>query len=394
MSTAVKYFSSEFTGAPTLNGTAGSLISILDACLVDGYDLRTVNSLTVSSNVATATVSAGHPYPVGGVVLIEGATPAELNGEKRVLSATANTFTYAAPGVADGSASGTISSKMAPAGWTKAFSGTNKAAYRFAGMNGMFLRVDESGDATFALVRGFRDMTDVDTGSQPFPQPGQMASGLWWKKSNQANSTAREWRLVADDRMLHFFCLWHLGAAYRGGGWYTFGKVTSYLADDQTDVLITGYFANPANNYNSNHFLRASYDHQGKYLAGDMAQMIESVRAGNMFIQTVSDDTSTMACRFGPNYPGAIDGGLHVFGPLLLHEWSGSISGYDTTQRLRGTVPGVYQTLHNSIMPGTYSMVSGVSGLDGRSILLAPIAYPSSSDHGTSVAVDITGPWR
>lgn len=30
------------TGAPTLNGTAGSLIALLDACLVNGYNSKTV----------------------------------------------------------------------------------------------------------------------------------------------------------------------------------------------------------------------------------------------------------------------------------------------------------------------------------------------------------------
>lgn len=37
--TSVKYLHSAMPGAPVLSGTAGSLISVLDACLVNGLSL-------------------------------------------------------------------------------------------------------------------------------------------------------------------------------------------------------------------------------------------------------------------------------------------------------------------------------------------------------------------
>ena len=390
MTLPVKYFSSAQAGAPTLSGTAGSLIALLDACLVNGYGLKSVDSLVVVGNLATATISTGHIYPVDGVVLVAGAAPAGLNGEQRVLSITANTFTFATSGISDQTATGTITAKMAPAGWSKEFSGTNKAVYRSGG-NGYRLRVDDT-NPTYALVRGYEAMTDVDTGAAPFPQSGQMASGLWWKKSNAADTTQREWRLLADVALVHLFCLWQPAASFRGGGWYTFGDLVSYLTGDTSATLLTGYYANPNNNYESNHWLRISYDQQGKFLARDMAAIVESMPAGHAFITFV--DNMSMASRFGPNYPGAIDNGLHIHGPLLTLERTGTLSGVDTTQRLRGHTPGVYQILHNSNMPNTYSMVSGISGLSGRSLLLAPVAFPASNEHGATVAVDITGPWR
>ena len=37
MPIAVKWFSSDMRGAPTINGTVGSLIPALDACLLTGF---------------------------------------------------------------------------------------------------------------------------------------------------------------------------------------------------------------------------------------------------------------------------------------------------------------------------------------------------------------------
>ena len=73
--TSVKYLHSGMTGAPVLSGAIGSMIAVLDACLVDGFALKSVNSLVVASNIATINVSTGITAEVGAVVLVAGATP-------------------------------------------------------------------------------------------------------------------------------------------------------------------------------------------------------------------------------------------------------------------------------------------------------------------------------
>jgi hypothetical protein len=128
--TTVKHFDSTMTGAPTLANVAGNLLAVLDACLVDGFGLKTVDSLVVAGGIATATIATGHSARVNAVVLIAGATPSGLNGEKRVISTTTNTVVFDATGITDQTATGTITLKIAPAGWVKAFTGTNKTAYK------------------------------------------------------------------------------------------------------------------------------------------------------------------------------------------------------------------------------------------------------------------------
>ena len=55
-------------GVPQLSGTAGALITVLDACLVNGYGSVTLDSITVTSNVATCTKSTGHGFTALGTV--------------------------------------------------------------------------------------------------------------------------------------------------------------------------------------------------------------------------------------------------------------------------------------------------------------------------------------
>ena len=191
--TTVKYYHSAMSGVATLNGTAGSLISVLDACLVTGFNLKTADSLVVAGGIATLTISAGiGAFEVDAVALVAGATPSGLNGEKRVLSVTTNTITFAATGISDQTATGTITAKLAPAGWEKVYSGTNLAAYRSSDVSGtrMYMRVDDTG-TTNARVVGYESMTDVNTGVMPFPTSLQQSGGYYWPKASAANGTAR-----------------------------------------------------------------------------------------------------------------------------------------------------------------------------------------------------------
>lgn len=94
-------------------------------------------------------------------------------------------------------------------GWTKLYSGTNKAVYQQAAGSGFVLRVLDDGSlaaaAREAVVRPAESATDVDTLVDPFPTTALTADSVCvWRKSDTADSTARNYRVVADDR---FFLL-------------------------------------------------------------------------------------------------------------------------------------------------------------------------------------------
>lgn len=207
ISNKVKYFDSTMAGAPELSGTVGALISVLDACLVDGFGSKSIDTLTVTGDVASALISGGHDFAEGDVIRIAGATPSLLNSDWRLASATADTVTFSVEGVgiAAGSATGTITGLRAPSGWEKVFSDTNKAAYRspnHADHNRLILYVDDT-NTTTARVRGYESMTNIDTGINPFPTDAQFSGGLWWGKASNTTGS-RQWALVGDEKRFGF----------------------------------------------------------------------------------------------------------------------------------------------------------------------------------------------
>lgn len=238
--TSVKFGHSDIADSPVLSGQPGALIALLDAFLIDGYCTRSVDSITVADGVATVSISAGVPYPEHAVIALAGASPAALNDEWRIYDVGASTFKFNCPSVASGSATGTISAKMAPVGgWEKAFADTNKAAYRSTDVAafGFYLRIDDT-DARYARVRGYESMTGIDDGTNPFPTfEQQAATNFTWAKSTTANAVARKWALVADSRMMHVALAFDANAPLVHD-YYRFGDNLPLAASDAWAVEI------------------------------------------------------------------------------------------------------------------------------------------------------------
>lgn len=97
-------------------------------------------------------------------------------------------------------------------GWEKVYSGTNKAVYRPRFGNRFYFRVNDDGSiatqgAREAEVRGYESMSDVDTGTDPFPTVAQFSLPVW-KKANTADSSNRSWRAIRTSRYLLLAIRW------------------------------------------------------------------------------------------------------------------------------------------------------------------------------------------
>lgn len=174
-STDIKFYVHTNTNAPQLQNVYGSIIAILDACLINGFGSQTISSLTSNEKTITATFGTSHNFMQYQVVNISGADQAEFNGVHRITSVpTNNTFTFelaAAPSAP--TATGTISCSLPPLGWEKPFSSSGKAAYRSTNnllASRPFLRVVDELDpsyspnfAKYAKVGIVEDMTDINT---------------------------------------------------------------------------------------------------------------------------------------------------------------------------------------------------------------------------------------
>ncbi len=179
-STDIKFYVHSNNNAPQLQNAYGSMIGVLDACLVNGISLGLVSSLTAIGTTVTAVFSTAHNLLQYQVLKIAGANQSEYNGEHRILTvpnATSVTFQLAnVPSVT--TASGVITASLPPLGWEKPFSSVNeagggKAAYRSKNMllpSRPFLRVVDELDpaytatyAKYAKVGIVEDMIDINT---------------------------------------------------------------------------------------------------------------------------------------------------------------------------------------------------------------------------------------
>lgn len=389
MSTSVKFFNSDMPGAPQCSGTAGALLAVLDACLVTGFGLQTAASATVVSGVCTLTLPTTPAMQVGSVALVAGATPAPLNGEHRVTAITANTVSFATA-EADTSPTGTITVKLAPAGWLKAFAGTNTAAYKVdpalhPDSTGILCKVDDS-TTTNAKIVGYTSMSDIDTGLGEFPTTAQ--TPLWVFKSNEANAGARAWSVVCDSRMvyvgIHNFTNDYVNY---GLAWWGFGEFASKKAADAYRFMISGNFINggvpsPHQDYS----IASTSNTSLMYVARSYTALGAGVKVRVATWYTNYGSSGSLEAPL--EYPNGTDYGLYLCHADLMEQ---------SPPCLRGRFPGMLMLPHKlvrKICPDakTAYLDNDVAAYPGRTIGFFPATY-SSSDW-VVVAFDLTGPWE
>lgn len=388
---SVKYFHSAMTGAPTLSGTAGTLVAVLDACLVNGFGLTGLDSIVVQNGVATANSSLGHPFEADTTALIAGSTVPELNGEFTVTGTTVNTFTFSAPGVANGTYTGSVTAKLAPAGWEKAFSATNVAAYRSADLTATrcFLRVDDTGSTTAQAV-GYEDMSDANTGTGAFPTSAQLSDGYYWPKSTAANSSPTYWVLVGDAKNFWLYVSATTTVASQGiSGWVTgFGDLASRKAGDAYGCAIYGASSRAATLTSSVVGCTYSNPQSGYATVGYVARSYTAVGSAQPVFNSSESFDSGFSGSGSYQYPNGPDNAL-LLSRMMVCEMSPRI--------IRGTPRGL---LFNPQQLGTASFSTrdklvGQGGLAGRTLLALKGSAPAqTSATNITTFIDITGPWE
>ena len=311
----IHVYRSTDAGAPTLTGLAGSLISVLDACLVDGYGSKS------------------------------------------------------------------------PAGWSKAFFGTNKAAYRMpAGVTmRAYFRVE---DGTYSgTIQGFETMTDVDTGPYPFP-----SATSYITKSTTASGASVAWLLITDGLTVYFFAY----AAGSSANGVVFGEFLSFKPGDVSPVFVQGRGTGDfnANGVHANAVTaRSGLGVRGVSDGCGLARAFSGEVGGAIFIPLSTAGARSTGTRLLSGFPGQepypnpVTNGFTAV-PAYLWEQSGA------SYLMRGTYPGMYATIEctNTIADG--SEVTGVSGLPGRTLMPVRIASGSIGPAYFALLFDITGPWQ
>ena len=383
LDTSVKRIHESMRGAPQLKGQADTGVAVLDAFLVDGWGLATAASGSVSAGVCTLNMGVGNDFEDHCVVLVAGATPADVNGEHR-LTQGGTTIKFETT-AADGAVTGTVTVKYAPCGWQKVYTATNKRVYRSQDVTGnrRYLRVNDTG-AAYMRVYGYNTMTAIETGT------GNFGNALYWHKADTAGSTPVRYDCFGDS-MAFFYAPSPYYATYGVGyeisaPWFFGDQIYLKPAGDAWGTLITG-------DTGSYH---AAYGAIG-YETNGAGQYLERIAAGTggavqtyvlpCTTQISSGADASSYTSFG-DFPDTISGALRLT-PTYTSD------GYSTPNVRRGIVPGVYWAPHANL--GSYTgfaprdTVPGPGALSARRFMHLFIGTTGKSG---AIFMDVTGPWR
>lgn len=401
--TSVKYFHSGMTGAPSLTGSAGALLAVLNACLVNGFGSQTATSVSVSGGIATMTVPSTHPFDVHTVVLVAGATPSGLNGEKRVLTKSTYTITFDATGIADGLATGTITVKLAPAGWNQPFSGTNVATYQSANAASTkaILRVDDTASKN-ARVVAYESMTDIDTGTGACPRPWQQAGGLYWPKANATGGTGRFWIVIADDKTVWLKVGTNTTGTQNNGIIFGAGDFASRKVGDTYSFAVFGATADYADSAaigSGNHAFGLAYPDQYSSFSGFALRASTGIGAACLASKrpesfgVLNGSTYESGNGLFP-YPNPSDNSLLLCRFMLSADVGGQ---YSTMAGVRGYLRGPFHC--PQLLPSTgfsaLTLFDEQGDLAGRKLMAVNGNTPASNVwDGRTVFFDVTGPWE
>lgn len=260
------------------------------------------------------------------------------------------------------------------AGWTKSFSGTNKAAYRQAAGSQHYLRVQDDLGASYgrAYVLGYETMSTVDAGTNPFPSSVQTYHG--WGKSSTTDATARPWVIFADDRRFYIFVQTGEDASTPWASGF-FGDIISYTTSDAyASCLISRYSTSGASAHvysldNLAYMYHAGNGYSGLVNYGGMPRN-HSGTYGPVNVARHTDQFKALAGTASPSsafYAGAPTSGLTypqptnsslVIAPIWMHHNHGSANV------VRGHMPGLWAPMHRKPLANndTFSGTGSMSG--------------------------------
>lgn len=389
-STAVKWAVSSMTGAPTLSGTAGSLIALLDAFLVTGFGTKAVDSAQVTDGICRLSFTGTSAALEHTVISVAGVTGdgAVLNGEQRV-SAVSSTYVEFACDLPDGPLTGTITFKMAPLGWEKVFSKTNVAVYRSTDPAGTraYYRVDDA-NALYARVTMYESMSDVDTGVAAAPTTP--AGGFYWHKRQSSGGTGVYWVLAGDRRAFYALIAPNnstSAVSANGYGTRSFfaGDINSYRSGDAWCAALGGA---PSTTYSDiAGCVFASNANSGMVLQ----RQSHGIGGGAATARAVTGNSGAASGADGTlgEFPSRSDNGLRL-SPIMLSDGDMGTAGP------RGEMPGAYHCPQTGLI-GAFGadvrLTDGQGTFAGRKLLTVGCGNLTAAASGCAV-LDVTGPWR
>ena len=414
----VKNFRSDDTGLNKITATLGSLVGILDACLVTGFNLRTLDDLTYDSatDLFAGTVNSGHGYRLNQIVKVAGASPSQFNCEIWITAITATTFTGKAhvsdARPASAAASGSMTVKAAPQGsWSKPFYAANgtKAVFRMEdpGSSKCCLRVNNSiacsaSYGMYCLVDGYEQMTSVDAGVRQFGYFAAHNNG--WSLRGRTSYRDTPWMLVADgsafwinlkiniDNLESSDPIDDFNSRHFWRSYFFGDTIKRVPGDTYATLLVSGCSVPNSTTDNSQLGLNSNlWNFQGAAEGLSLARNMSAAIGKKQPAGKCTPWPGTYYPGSGPlQYPSPIDNSLIVI--------PNGIYIMESSAAIRSCVPGYWVTpqLVSDVI-GHSIIFENFPGAEGRKFISSCTQYSQgySSTYTTAVGfIDMTGPWR
>ena len=406
------------SGAPTLTGQTGSLVTVLDKCLVVNHVFGTSDDVGFTDQSVEARSEGGTPFNL----LLTNVTAARLyigmpttfsrakfdlatvgvggtyiweywNGSAwTTLTVTDGTSGF----TADGTVTWTIPSLWATTavnavtqywvrirasvtpgtnptvnfvtvgGWTRSHTAaTNQAAWRQGtGSNGFIFRLVGDGTTQDRAV-GYETLTTLgstlagDTATGRFPTDAQFSGGLYWTKSSTADATARPWVVAVSEKLFHLYTD-HLSTNITATH-CIFGDIKTFKTGDAYHTIhIAGATGTPGSTNRAADLVAVGAAVlTAHFMSRNYTQLGTSIIISKHSDAAKLGGISTPMGAGGLVFPNPIDGGLYL-AQVYVHETSASI--------VRGELPGFWAPLHSR--PLTHlDTFTGTGTLAGRTFM-------------------------
>lgn len=263
------------------------------------------------------------------------------------------------------------------AGWTKPYSsGTTLAVYKQGtGGSNRYLRVDDA-LAGYSRVVGYEDMTDVNTGTAPFPTAAQLSGGGYWHKHN-GDAGTRPWFVIADSKSFYFWSQYSTATSGVEASFYFFGDTKSLKPADGFSTMLMA-----ADGTTKTAAVQTSNDHGGAVSALNIGLkghfMVRSYTGAGSSIVVGKHAESFRINKSGcanlnsygyawlwslyttANFPSPVDASM-TLAPIIVHE---------TPQVDRAFMPGLWTPAHiDTVLGNTDTFTSNAGVHNGKSFL-------------------------
>lgn len=248
-------------------------------------------------------------------------------------------------------------------GWVKPFADASSVgAFQMLGGNGIYLSINDNapGTARDARPLGYATMSALQTGTDPFP--AVEAATMAWRKSATADATTRAWLLIADDRTVRYFVKANdTNTPYR---YHEFGEFYSLIPGDAYRALLMGNNAETAGSLAANNAIGHAFSSTATAtLAAHFLQRAYTGFSVAAVFGKMSSAPVALPGSFGTSggiaFPNGADGGV-VLSPVWIMEAAGVV---------RGRLRGVYYQCHPMASFADGDTFAGSNAYAGRTFL-------------------------